>query len=88
MPRLARRAPTPSRARDGPVLWPATLTPEPQPVRASGFAAAAKVAVLDEGSFAKATTDTAFLEKAGKRVAKVGNIALRPYAVSRITATK
>ena len=76
------------RGKDGPVLWLANLTPQAQTVRVTGFTGAAKVSVLDEGSFAKATTDTAFLEKSGKRVAKVGNVALRPYAVARITATK
>jgi hypothetical protein len=76
------------RGKDGPVLWLANLTARPQTVRVSGFAGAAKVAMLDEGSFAKATTDTAFLDKSGKRVAKVGNIALRPYGVARIAASK
>ncbi|HVZ00350.1 MAG TPA: hypothetical protein VHA35_12640 [Dongiaceae bacterium] len=76
------------RGKDGTVLWLANLTPRPQTVKVTGFAGPAKVAVLDEGSFAKATTDTAFLEKSGKRIAKVGNIALRPYAVTRISATK
>ena len=76
------------RGKDGPVLWLANLTPQAQTVRVSGFTGAAKLSVLDEGSFAKATTDTAFLEKSGKRVAKIGNVALRPYAVARITATK
>jgi len=76
------------RGKEGPVLWLANLTPEVQTVRVSGFVGAAKVAVLDEGSFPKATTDTAFLEKSGKRVAKVGTVTLRPYAVTRIAATK
>jgi hypothetical protein len=76
------------RGKDGPVLWLANLTPQAQTVRVGGFGGAAKVAVLDEGSFAKATTDSAFLEKSGKRVAKVGTVALRPYAVTRISASK
>jgi len=76
------------RGQDGPVLWLANLTPQAQNVRVGGFTGAAKVATLDEGSFAKATTDTGFVGKAGKRVAKVGNVALRPYAVTRIAATK
>ena len=49
---------------------------------------AADVAVLDEGSFTKATTDLAFLAKSGKKSKKVGSVALRPYAVTRIAATK
>jgi len=76
------------RGKEGPMLWLANLTPQAQSVRVSGFTGAAKVAVLDEGSFAKATTDTAFLEKSGKRVAKVGTVALKPYAAVRIAATK
>jgi hypothetical protein len=76
------------RGKDGAVLWLANLTPRAQTVRVTGFAGPAKVAVLDEGSFAKATTDTAFLEKSAKRVAQVGNVTLRPYAVTRIAAVK
>jgi hypothetical protein len=72
----------------GPVLWLANLTAQPQTVRIAGFDGAATVAVLDEGSFVKATTDLAFLEKSGKPVKKVGTVALRPYAVTRIAATK
>jgi hypothetical protein len=40
--------------------------------------------VLDEGTFVKATTDLAFLAKSGKKSKKVGSVALRPYAVTRI----
>jgi D-apionolactonase len=76
------------RGKEGPVLWLANLTPRDQNVRVSGFTGPAKVAVLDEGSFAKATTDTGFIEKSAKRVAKVGNVALRPYAVTSISAAK
>lgn len=76
------------RGASGPVLWLANLTAQPQTVRVQGFDGAADVAVLDEGSFVKATTDLAFLAKAGKKSKKVGTIALRPYAVTRIAATK
>lgn len=76
------------RGASGPVLWLANLTAQPQTVRVQGFDGAANVAVLDEGSFVKATTDLAFLEKSGKKSKKVGAIALRPYAVTRIAATK
>ncbi len=64
------------------------MTAQPQTVRVQGFDGPANVAVLDEGSFAKATTDLAFLEKSGKKSKKVGTVALRPYAVTRIAATK
>jgi hypothetical protein len=76
------------RGPSGPVLWLANLTAQPQTVRVQGFDGAANVAVLDESTFAKATTDLAFMEKSGKKAKKVGSIALRPYAVTRIAATK
>ena len=44
--------------------------------------------MLDEGSFVKATTDLGFLGKTAKRVKKVGTVALRAYAVTRIAAAK
>jgi hypothetical protein len=76
------------RGASGPVLWLSNLTAQPQTVRVQGFDGAADVAVLDEGSFVKATTDLAFLAKTGKKAKKVGTIALRPYAVTRIAASK
>jgi D-apionolactonase len=76
------------RGAAGPVLWLANLTAQPQTVRVQGFDGAANVVVLDEGTFVKATTDLAFLEKSGKKTKKVGSVALRPYAVTRIAATK
>ena len=76
------------RAASGPVLWLANLTARPQTVRVQGFAGPATIAVLDEGSFTKATTDLAFLQKSSKKSMKVGSIALRPYAVTRIAAAK
>jgi hypothetical protein len=76
------------RGAAGPVLWLANLTAQPQTVRVQGFDGTADVAVLDEGSFVKATTDLAFLAKSGKKSKKVGTVALRPYAVTRIAATK
>ena len=76
------------RGASGPVLWLSNLTAQPQTVRVQGFDGAADIAVLDEGSFVKATTDLAFLAKSGKKSKKVGTVALRPYAVTRIAATK
>jgi hypothetical protein len=76
------------KAKSGPVLWLANLTAQSQTVRVQGFDGAANVAVLDESTFVKATTDLAFIEKSGKKTKKVGSIALRPYAVTRIAATK
>ena len=70
------------------MLWLGNLTAQPQTVRVQGFDGPAAVAVLDEGSFVKATTELAFLEKSGKKTKKVGTIALRPYAVTRISALK
>ena len=74
------------RGKDGPVLWLANLTAKPVSLKVKGFAGAAQTATLDEGSFAKLTTDPAFIAKSGKKAAKVGNVTLRPYAVTRIAA--
>ena len=70
----------------GMVLWLANLTPRAQTVRVKGLAGAAKLTVIDEASFGKATTDAAFLKKSGKKLAKVGSVALKPYAVARLAA--
>jgi hypothetical protein len=74
------------RDEDGPILWLANLTAKPASVRVKGFAGPARLTLIDEGSFARATTDLGFLDKSGKRVAKVGALALRPYAVARLAA--
>ena len=74
------------RGEAGPVLWLANLTPRPISVRVKGFAGPASLSVLDEGSFARATTDAGFLHKGGKRVGKVGVLTLRAYALARIAA--
>jgi hypothetical protein len=65
------------------VLWIANKTDKPVSVRVKGVTGAAEIAVLDEGAFAKATTDAGFLAKAGKK-GKVGSIDLKPYAAVRI----
>ena len=74
------------RGEAGPVLWLANLTPRPVSVRVKGFAGPASLSMLDEGSFARATTDADFLRKGGKRLGKVGALTLRPYALARIAA--
>ncbi|HVM85051.1 MAG TPA: hypothetical protein VMW18_14265 [Candidatus Binatia bacterium] len=70
----------------GTVLWLANLTPKPVSVRMKGFTGPASVAMLDEGAFAKATSDPKFLAKAGKQAKKVGTVVLKPYATARIAA--
>ncbi len=70
----------------GPILWIANLTAKNAAVRIRGFAGRAKLAMLDEGSFVRVTTDADFLNKAGKRLAKAGPLTLRPYAIARLTA--
>jgi hypothetical protein len=70
----------------GPVLWLANLTAKPVSIRAKGFAGPAKLAMLDEGTFAQATTDEQFLSRRAKRLARVGSLLLRPYALARIAA--
>jgi hypothetical protein len=51
-----------------------------------GFTGPARLSALDEGAFTRATTDPAYLAKSGKRIAKVGTVALRPYGLARIAA--
>lgn len=70
----------------GTVLWLANLTPKPVSVRIKGFAGPAELSTIDEGSFGKITTDANFLRKPGKRMAKVGSLTLRPYAVAQLSA--
>lgn len=74
------------RGKDGPVLWLANLTGKPVSVRIKGFAGPARLTMLDEGAFAKVTTDPGYLAKAGKRVSKVGSVSLRPYGLARLAA--
>jgi hypothetical protein len=58
----------------------------PVSVRVKGFAGPARLTMLDEGSFARATTEPGYLAKSGKRVSKVGSVALRPYGLARLAA--
>ena len=51
------------RGKDGTVLWLANLTGKPVSVRVKGFAGPARLTMLDEGSFARATTDPGYLAK-------------------------
>ncbi len=74
------------RGAAGPVLWLANLTAKNVSLRVRGFTGKARLALLDEGSFARATTDRDFLNKAGKTIAKVGSLTLRPYGLARLTA--
>jgi len=74
------------RGAAGPVLWLANLTAKPVSVRTKGFAGPAKLAMLDEATFAQATTDEQFLNRRAKRLARVGSLSLRPYALARIAA--
>ena len=74
------------RGKNGTVLWLANLTAKPVAVRVKGFDGPAHLAMLDEGSFARTTTDPAYLAKAGKRVGKVSSVTLRPYGLARLAA--
>jgi D-apionolactonase len=74
------------RGAAGPVLWVANLTAKNAAVRIRGFSGPARLAMLDEGSFLRLTTDADFLKKTGKRLAKVGALVLRPYAIARLAA--
>src|SRR5437763_3964647 len=64
------------RGAAGPVLWLAKLTAKPVSIRAKGFAGPASLAMLDEGTFAQATTDEHFLTRRAKRLARLGSLSL------------
>ena len=71
-------------SKSGPVLWLANLTSEKHKVKIGGFAGAARLHGLDEGSFEKAAADPAFLSSSGTELRKLSSLELGPYAVARI----
>ena len=73
-------------SRKNRVLWLANLTGDRKKVKVMDFDGAARLHLLDEASFAKASTDPAFFAKGGKLLKKVSNLELGPYAVARLTA--
>jgi hypothetical protein len=74
------------RGNAGPILWLANLSANDTSIRIRGFIGRTKLVMLDEGSFARATTDADFLKKAGKTLNKVAALSLRPYAIARLSA--
>jgi hypothetical protein len=73
-------------SRKNRVLWLANLTGDRKKVKVRDFDGAARLHLLDEASFAKATIDPAFFAKGGKLLKKVSNLELGPYAVARLAA--
>jgi hypothetical protein len=69
----------------GRTLWLANLTGDKRKVKVTGFNGPARLHLLDEATFEKATTDPSFFAKGGKALKKVSNLELAPYSVARLT---
>ena len=68
------------------IVWLANLTAETVAVNLAGLPEnGVRAAVIDSGSFERATTDPEALDTIGRALAG-GSLALGPYAVARITA--
>jgi D-apionolactonase len=77
---LAHRSP------GGSTLWLANLTSEKRKLKLKGFKGPARIHILDETTFGKATTDPGFLKKGGKAMRGISSLELGPYAVARLSA--
>jgi D-apionolactonase len=72
------------RSEDGPELWLANLTSEPQKAKVSGFSGAARMHRLSDSNFQTIITKPDYLSTAGEALKKVSSIELGPYGVVRI----
>ena len=72
------------RTHAGSELWLANLTGKARRLRVTGLAGAAALAVLDAGTFARASRDPGYLRRSGKSVKRIPTLDLGPYAVVRI----
>ncbi len=72
------------RSKQGTTLWLANLTASTQSVALEGIGSGATVGMLDERSFARATSDPAGFRKSGKRVSNLTSLSLGAYAVAFI----
>lgn len=70
------------RSKTGTTLWVANLTADEQTVSISGTKGAAFGTMIDEDSFAKATTDPAGFQSAYKAITDVSKLKLKAYAVA------
>jgi hypothetical protein len=70
------------RSKAGTTLWVANLTADEQTVSISGAKGAAFGTMIDEDSFAKATTDPAGFQSACKAITDVSKLKLKAYAVA------
>jgi hypothetical protein len=70
------------RSKAGTTLWVANLTADEQTVSISGAKGAAFGTMIDEDSFAKATTDPAGFQSAYKAITDVSKLKLKAYAVA------
>jgi hypothetical protein len=67
-------------------LWLANLTGDKRKVKVTGFNGAARLHLLDEASFEKATTDPAYFSKPGKALKKISKLELGLYSVARLAS--
>jgi D-apionolactonase len=74
------------RSKSGPVLWLANLTAAPRKVKVGGFAGAAHLHLLGEGTFESMAKDANYLFKDGEKLKRVSSLELGPYAVARIAS--
>ena len=72
------------RTKTGRCLWLANLSGEKQLVRISGFGGTAELHEIGEAQFANLTSDPDYMKRPGKRVGKLKDVTLSPYAVARI----
>jgi hypothetical protein len=78
-------APLAYRSGRGLQLWLANLTSETRKLKLAGLRGPARIHLLDETTFEKATTDPGFFKKAGKALRSLARLELGPYAVVRLS---
>ena len=69
--------------RSGPVIWVANLTGRPQKLKFTGLDSPVMQHVMDADSFV-ATGSADFLSTAGRRLTRLRDLTLQPYAVTRL----
>jgi hypothetical protein len=67
-------------------LWLANLTGEKRKVKITGFKRPARLHLLDESSFERATTNAGYFSEPGRALKNLSTVELSPYAVARFTA--
>jgi hypothetical protein len=73
-------------SRSDRTLWLANLSGESRKVKVTGFNGPARIHLLDETSFERATTQADYFSEGGRALKKLSTVELAPYAVARFTA--